>query len=105
MDGRVRKPSERDTRMSRTSIPPPEAAPAVGPYAQAIRAGGFVFASGQLPIEPSTGTFPEGSEAQTRTSLANLSAVLRAGGATLGDIVKTTVFLKDMNDFAGMNAV
>jgi 2-iminobutanoate/2-iminopropanoate deaminase len=81
------------------------AAPAVGPYAQATRVGDLVFASGQLPIDPETGAFPEGIEAQTRRALANLAAVLEAGGASLASVAKTTVFLKDMNDFAAMNAV
>ncbi|GBU19423.1 MULTISPECIES: Rid family detoxifying hydrolase [Methylobacterium] len=91
--------------MDRTTIKTAAAAPAAGPYAQAIRAGDLVFASGQLPIDLGTGGFPEGVEAQTRASLANLSAVLEAGGASLASVVKTTVFLKDMNDFAAMNAV
>lgn len=81
------------------------AAGAVGPYSQAIRAGHLVFASGQLPIDPSAGTVPDGVEAQTRQSLANLAAVLEAGGAALATIVKTTVFLKNMDDFARMNAI
>jgi 2-iminobutanoate/2-iminopropanoate deaminase len=81
------------------------AAPAVGPYAQATRVGDLVFASGQLPIDPETGAFPEGIGAQTRRALANLAAVLEAGGASLASVAKTTVFLKDMNDFAAMNAV
>ena len=80
------------------------AAAAVGPYSQGIAAHGMVFASGQLPLMPD-GTMAQGIEAQTKQSLANLRAVLGAGGATLDDVVKTTVFLKDMNDFAAMNAV
>ena len=91
--------------MDRTIIKTDAAAPASGPYAQAVRAGDFVFASGQLPIDLSTGGFPDGVEAQTRRSLANLAAVLEAGGASLASVVKTTVFLKDMNDFSAMNAV
>lgn len=78
---------------------------AVGPYAQGVAAAGLVFCSGQLPIDPASGTVPDGVEAQTRQSLANLGAVLEAGGATLASVVKTTVFLKDMNQFAAMNAV
>ena len=80
------------------------AAPAVGPYSQATRSEKFVFASGQLPIDPSSGTVP-GIEAQTRQSLANLAAVLEAGGGSLATVMKTTVFLKDMNDFAAMNGI
>lgn len=83
-----------------------EAAPkAVGPYAQGVRFERFVFCSGQLPIDRTTGAVPDGVEAQTRQSLANVSAVLEAAGASLASTVKTTVFLKDMNDFTTMNAV
>ncbi len=91
--------------MTRHTIRTDKAAAAVGPYAQAIRVGDLVFASGQLPIDPATGAFPEGIAAQTRQVLANLAAVLEAGGASLASAAKTTVFLKDMNDFAAMNAV
>ena len=78
---------------------------AIGPYSQGICAGNLVFVSGQLPIDPATGTFPEGIAAQTRQSLQNLSAILNEAGTDLGCVVKTTVFLKDMNDFSAMNAV
>lgn len=77
----------------------------MGPYSQGVRLGGLVFASGQLPIDPATGGFPEGIAAQTHASLANLKAVLEAGGASLASVVKTTVFLADMEEFAAMNAV
>jgi 2-iminobutanoate/2-iminopropanoate deaminase len=82
-----------------------DAAKAVGPYSQGISAGGLVFASGQLPIDPTSGSIPQGIEGQTRQSLANLAAVLKEGGANFSTVTKTTVFLKDMNDFAAMNAV
>lgn len=79
---------------------------AIGPYSQAIVAGGFVFASGQIPLIPASGELNTGTTAdQTRQVLQNLSAVLEAAGSTLDDVVKATVFLKDMNDFAQMNAV
>ena len=78
---------------------------AIGPYSQAVEAGGLVFVSGQLPIDPATGAFPEGIEAQTRQSLTNAKAILAAAGLGMESVVKTTVFLKDMNDFAKMNAV
>ena len=91
--------------MKKTIVSTAKAAPAAGPYSQATRVGPFVFVSGQLPIDVETGAFPNGIEAQTRCSLANLSAVLKAGGASLESVAKTTVFLKDMNDFAAMNAV
>ena len=84
-----------------------EAPAAIGPYSQAIDSGaGLVFVSGQLPIDPATGTFPEGGVAeQARQSLLNAQAILRAAGLELADVVKTTVFLADMGDFAAMNAV
>ena len=84
-----------------------EAAPqAIGPYSQAVVAGGLVFASGQIPIDPATGQFVEGGIAeQTEQVLRNLSKVLEAAGTDLGRVVKTTVFLADMGDFAAMNEV
>ena len=83
-----------------------EKAPAaIGPYSQAIEANGLVFVSGQLPICPETGTFPEGIQAQTRQSLTNAKAILEAAGLTMQHVVKTTVLLADINDFAAMNEV
>ena len=85
-----------------------EKAPAaIGPYSQAINSGaGLVFVSGQLPIDPATGAFPEGGvKEQTRQSLINAKAILEAAGLGLGNVVKTTVFLADMGDFAAMNEV
>ena len=85
-----------------------EKAPAaIGPYSQAIDSGaGIVFVSGQLPIDPATGAFPEGGvKEQTRQSLANAKTILEAAGLGLQDVVKTTVFLADMGDFAAMNEV
>ena len=83
------------------------AAPAaIGPYSQGIDGGSVVITSGQLPIDPATGAFAEGGVAgQTRQSLENVKAVLAGAGLTMENIVKTTVFLKDMNDFAAMNEV
>jgi 2-iminobutanoate/2-iminopropanoate deaminase len=79
---------------------------AIGPYSQAVVGGGFIFASGQIPIDPSTGEFVEGGIAeQTEQVLKNLTAVLGAAGVSLAEVVKTTVFLADMNDFAVMNEV
>lgn len=79
---------------------------AIGPYSQAIRAGGFVFVSGQIPIDPATGEFVSGGVSeQTERVLQNLSAVLEAAGSGLDKVVKTTVFLADMNEFAAMNEV
>jgi 2-iminobutanoate/2-iminopropanoate deaminase len=79
---------------------------AIGPYSQAIKAGGFVFASGQIPTDPQTGQFVAGGIAeQTEQVLKNLRAVLEAAGSSLDQVVKTTVFLADMKEFSGMNEV
>jgi 2-iminobutanoate/2-iminopropanoate deaminase len=79
---------------------------AIGPYSQAIKAGGMIFVSGQIPIDPETGNFVSNDvKEQTVQVLKNLSAVLEAAGATLNDVVKTTVFLEDMNDFGVMNEI
>lgn len=79
---------------------------AIGPYSQAIEVNGFVYASGQLPIDPATGAFPEGGvKEQTRQSLLNVKAILEEAGLALSDVVKTTVYLADMGDFAAMNEV
>ncbi|NDV65781.1 RidA family protein [Bacteroides sp. 224] len=82
-----------------------EAPGAIGPYSQAIEAGGMVFVSGQLPIDAKTGEMPDGIENQTRQSLENMKAILAAAGLTMDNVVKTTVFLQDMSLFAGMNGV
>lgn len=83
------------------------AAPAaIGPYSQAIEVNGFVYASGQLPIDPATGAFPEGGvQEQTRQSLLNVKAILEEARLTLVNVVKTTVYLADMGDFADMNEI
>ena len=79
---------------------------AIGPYSQAIEAGGMVFVSGQLPINPTTGEFAEGGVKElTRQSLTNMQHILAEVGLTLDNVVKTTVFLADMSDFADMNEV
>ena len=91
--------------MSKQPIQTQDAPAAIGPYSQGILANGFVFVSGQLPLNPETNAFPDGIAEQTRQSLLNLRAILRAAGTDLDRVVKTTVFLKDMNDFAAMNAV
>ena len=84
-----------------------EKAPAaIGPYSQAIEHGGFIFVSGQLPIDPATGSFPEGGvEAQTRQSLSNIKSILEKSGSGMDKVLKTTVMLADMGDFAAMNGV
>ena len=79
---------------------------AIGPYSQAVRVGDFIFLSGQLGVDPATGDFAEGGvEAQTRQAFENIKAVLAEAGLTMDAVVKTTVFLQDMNDFAAMNGV
>ena len=78
---------------------------AIGPYSQAAEANGLVITSGQLPIDPATGAFPEGIQAQTKQSLTHVKAVLEAAGTDMDHALKTTVFLKDMNDFGAMNEV
>lgn len=83
-----------------------DAAPgAIGPYSQGMQIGELVFTSGQLGLIPETGQFAEGVEAQTAQSLNNVKAILEAAGSGLDKVVKTTVYLKDMNDFAKVNAV
>lgn len=84
-----------------------EGAPAaLGPYSHAKRAGNYIFLSGQAGLDPATGTLVEGGiEAQTRRTLDNLGLVLKAAGCTFADVVKTTIFLKDMNDFAVVNRI
>jgi len=89
-----------------TAVLTADAPAPIGPYNQAVRAGGFVFCSGQIPLDPSTGKLVEGDvSVQARQVLDNLSAVLRAAGVGFADVVKTTIFLIDMNDFAAVNAV
>ena len=79
---------------------------AIGPYSQAIQVGNLVYTSGQIPINPETGAFVEGGiKEQTRQSLLNVQAILNEVGLTMGSVVKTTVFMADMSDFADMNAV
>ena len=90
----------------KTPIATTQAPAAIGPYSQAIEAGGLVFVSGQLPIDPATGEFAQGGIKElTRQSLENMKAILATAGRTLDNVVKTTVFLADMADFAEMNEV
>lgn len=78
---------------------------AIGPYSQAIDTGAFVFASGQIPINPADGKIPGGIKAQTQQAIANVTAILNEAGLTLDNVVKTTVYLADMGDFQAMNEV
>jgi 2-iminobutanoate/2-iminopropanoate deaminase len=92
--------------MKRSVISTPDAPKAIGPYSQGVCAGDLVFCAGQAGLDPATGHLVEGGvEAQTRQTLNNLGAVLRAAGSDLGHVVKTTVFLTDMADFGAMNQV
>lgn len=91
--------------MNKEVINAKNAPAAVGPYVHAVKAGEMVFTSGQLGLDPVTGNLAEGVEAQAHLSLKNLGAVLEAAGLTYSDVVKTTVFLDDMNDFAAINAI
>ena len=92
--------------MNREAIVSPGAPKAIGPYSQAIRAGNLLFLSGQIPLDPATGAVVDGDiSTQTDRVLQNISAVLTTAGASFANVVRTTVFLLDMNDFAAMNAV
>jgi 2-iminobutanoate/2-iminopropanoate deaminase len=92
--------------MTREAVQTHTAPKAIGPYEQAIKANGFLYTAGQIPIDPKTGNFVEGGiTAQTRQVLENLKAVLEAGGSSLDRVIKATVFLKNMGDFAAMNEV
>ena len=92
--------------MSKSAVSAADAPKAIGPYSHAIRAGELLFISGQVPIDPATGNLIDGDiTAQTRRVMANLAAVLQAGGLSLHNVVRTTIFLADMSDFAAVNAV
>lgn len=90
----------------KSAISSPDAPKAIGPYSSALRAGSLLFISGQVPLDPATGTMVAGDvAAQTHRVLENIGALLKAGGLTFADLVRTTVFLADMNDFTAMNEV
>ncbi|MBE5850526.1 MAG: RidA family protein [Lachnospiraceae bacterium] len=91
--------------MEKKIIATDRAPAAIGPYSQAIEAGGFVFASGQIPVDPATGNIPDGIEAQAKQALTNVKNLMEASGLSMDNIVKTSVFIKDMNDFAKVNEV
>ncbi len=91
--------------MTREAIFTGDAPAAIGPYSQAIATGGLVFCSGQLGLDPATGNLLDGAEAQAERSMLNLRAVLHAAGLTFEEVVKTTIFLADMNDFTVVNAI
>ncbi len=91
--------------MMKSAVTTKKAPGAIGPYSQGIRAGNLIFVSGQIPLNPDSGTIPEGIAAQTEQSLKNVKAVVEAASCTMDDIVEVSVFLKDMNDFSVMNGV
>ncbi len=87
------------------SVSTNKAPAAIGPYSQAVQAGEFLYVSGQIPVDPATGEIPTDISLQARRSLENLKAIVEAGGYTLADVVKTTVFAANIGDFAAVNAV
>lgn len=89
----------------KTIIATTEAPSAIGPYSQAVRYGGLIFVSGQIPVDPKTGAMPDDIKAQTKQSLENVKNILKEAGCTMDQVLKTTVFLSDMNNFAAMNEV
>ena len=92
--------------MKKTVISTTKAPSAIGPYSQAIQVGNLLYTSGQIPIDPAIGAFAEGGiQEQTRQSLLNVKAILEEAGLTMANVIKTTVFMADMNDFAAMNAI
>lgn len=92
--------------MEKVVVSTKKAPGAIGPYSQGIKGNGFVFVSGQLPVDPATGEFaPGGVEAQTKQSLTNVKSILEAAGTTMEKVVKTTVFIQNMGDFGAMNGV
>jgi 2-iminobutanoate/2-iminopropanoate deaminase len=92
--------------VTKSAVSAPDAPKAIGPYSHAVRTGQLLFVSGQVPIDPATGNLIDGDiTAQTRRVMDNLAAVLKAGGLSLQHVVRTTIFLADMNDFAAVNAV
>lgn len=92
--------------MQKTVVKAPNAAPAIGPYSPALRVGNFLFLSGQIPLDPATGQLIDGDiKAQTTRVLQNLGELLTAGGADFKNVVRTTIFLADMNDFAVVNEI
>lgn len=91
--------------MMKNVISTDKAPAAIGPYSQAIEVNGMVYTSGIIPVVPETGAIPEGSAAQAAQALTNLSNLLEAAGCSMADVIKTTVFIKEMNDFGAINEV
>jgi 2-iminobutanoate/2-iminopropanoate deaminase len=97
--------NDEEEEMKSSVISTTEAPAAIGPYSQAIRAGSFLYTSGQLGLDPATGNLAEGVEGQARRALENLKAILAAAGLSTADVIKTTIFLADMADFQAVNAI
>ena len=91
--------------MTRTAVRTTSAPAAIGPYSQGIASGGFLFCSGQIGLDPATGDLVDGLEGQTNRVLRNIAAILEAAGLTMADVVKTTIFLTNMGDFATVNGI
>jgi 2-iminobutanoate/2-iminopropanoate deaminase len=91
--------------MTRDAVSTSSAPAAIGPYSQGIASDGLLFCSGQIGLDPASGDLVEGLEAQTERVLRNIAAILDAAGLSMADVVKTTIFLTDMNDFASVNAI
>ena len=91
--------------MAKKIISTDKAPAAIGPYSQAVEVNGFIYASGQIPVDPATGNIPEGIEAQTVQALTNVRNLVEAAGLTMENIVKTSVFIKNMDDFAKINEI
>ncbi len=91
--------------MMKTVISTKNAPAAIGPYSQAIEVNGFVFTSGQIPVNPATGEIPEGIEAQAEQVMTNIKNLLEAAGTSMDQVIKTTVFIKEMDDFGKVNAI
>jgi 2-iminobutanoate/2-iminopropanoate deaminase len=92
--------------VTKTVVTAPNSAPVIGPYSPAVRAGGFLFLSGQIPLDPATGQLVDGDiRAQTSRVMQNMGELLKASGADFSHVVRTTIFLSDMNDFAAVNEV
>jgi 2-iminobutanoate/2-iminopropanoate deaminase len=92
--------------VTKSAVSAPDAPKAIGPYSHAVRTGPLLFVSGQVPIDPATGNLVDGDiSAQTQRVMQNIDAVLKAAGLSLKDVVRTTIYLADMNDFAAVNAV
>lgn len=91
--------------MEKKIISTDKAPAAIGPYSQAVEVNGFIYASGQIPIIPETGELASGIEAQTKQALTNVKSIMEAAGLTMANIIKTSVFIKDMNDFGKINEI